>query len=138
MGFTFSRAPRDRLPSAAGQSSFRKLPDAIPKVVSPTGGQGRNLDSTLEQVPIGLLPRIQPGDVGDREPVAVALDQLDRIPGLHGSLAHDREVEAGATAAEEPFDDVPPSEFETELVTWESGVRSPSRPPIQCETDRRY
>src|SRR5437870_13205093 len=83
----------------------RQLLDPMSEVSFPAFGQGRDLYGTVQQIPIVPVVRIQPGDVGNRDPVPVALDQLNRIPGFYLPFAHDGNVETSPTTGEEALND---------------------------------
>src|SRR2546428_1193855 len=91
------------------------------EVSSPAFGQGWDLYDTVQQVPIVPVVRIQPGDVGNRDTVRVALDQLNGVPGFNRPFAHDGDVETRPTTGEEALDDVLSSELYAEFVARQAG-----------------
>src|SRR2546422_7049143 len=99
----------------------RELLNPMAEVSSPAFGQGWDLYGTVQQVPIVPVVRIQPGDVGNRDTVRVALDQLNGVPGFNRPFAHDGDVETSPTTGEEALDDVLPSELYAEFVARQAG-----------------
>ena len=71
-----------------------QLREPLPEMIAPTLRQRFVLDGAPHQLDIALVPRVQPGDVGDRDVVIVAPEQLDSAKRAGSSFA----VSPGSTS----------------------------------------
>src|SRR5262249_17672670 len=109
-----------RAPSSA---SPIRLPQPLPEVVPPRGGQRRMLGRACEELLVRRVGGVQCDDVRDGETAPVPGDEVDRVTRTRVALSLDGEIEPAPPALQEALHDVGPSEADAELVARHARLR---------------